>query len=84
MLLDPVGHRVHEVRFAEPDAAIDEQRVISLPRIAGHLDRGCLGELVALPFDETVKCEAGVDGSAEDAKGPDGELCPALAAHGRH
>ncbi len=61
-----VGHRVHEMGLAQADAAVDEQRVVSLAGIAGHLDRGRLGELVALSLDEGIEGEIRVDAAAHD------------------
>ena len=55
--LSLLRHRVHQVRLAQTDAAVDEQRVIGLAGIAGDLNRGRLGELVALALDEAVEGE---------------------------
>jgi hypothetical protein len=64
--LDLVRDRMHQMRLAEPDAAVDEQRVVGLARISGDLDRRRLRELVALALDEAVEREIRIDRAAED------------------
>ena len=64
-LLESVRHGMHQVRLAETDAAVDEQRVVGLAGVAGHLDGGGLGELVALALDEAVEGEIRIDPAAE-------------------
>ena len=41
-----IGDRVHQMRLAEADAAVDEQRVVGLARVVRHLPRRRLAELV--------------------------------------
>ena len=59
-LTDQVADRVHQVRLAEADAAVDEQRVVGAARVLADLHRGRPGELVALAFDEGREGEFGV------------------------
>ena len=54
-LLDDVRDGVHQVRLAEADAAIEEQRVVGVPGILRHLQCRGLRELVALAFDEASR-----------------------------
>ena len=56
--------------LAQADAAVEEQRVVGLARVARHLDGGGLGELVALALDEAVEGEVRVDPAAEHASAP--------------
>ena len=56
-----VRHRVHQVRLAETDAAVDEQRVVGPAGIVRDLNRRGLGELIALALDEAVEGEIGVE-----------------------
>src|SRR6185437_4951000 len=65
-LFDEVSDSVHEVRLAETYAAVEEQRVVGTTRILGHLQRSCLGELVALAFDEGAEGEIRIDARADD------------------
>jgi hypothetical protein len=67
------------MRLAQADAAIDEQRVVSFAGMAGHLDCGGLGELIALSLDETIESEVLVDRASEDS----GPAAPRPARHGR-
>src|ERR1035441_8215836 len=53
------------MRLAQTHTAVDEQGVIGLAGIAGDLDGGRLGELIALALDETVECKTRIDGSTE-------------------
>ena len=46
---------VHQVRLAEPHAAVDEQRVVRARRRLGHRAAGGLGELVGRSDDEGVE-----------------------------
>ena len=62
---DEVADRVHEVRFAEADAAVDEQRVVGAARIARDLQRRRLGKVVALAFDEAVEGEIVIERHAD-------------------
>jgi hypothetical protein len=64
--LDGVTHGLHQVRLAETDAAVDEQRVVGTAGIFRDLDRGGLGELVALALDETVEGEIRVQANPDD------------------
>ena len=56
-LLELVRDRMHQMGLAQTDAAVDEQRVVGLARVAGDLNGGRLGELVALALDEAVEGE---------------------------
>ena len=63
--LDEVRDRVHEVGLAQADAAVEEQRVVGAPGIFCHLERGGLGELVALALDEGGEGEVGIEPRAD-------------------
>ena len=56
---------MHQVRLAEADAAVDEQRVVGAARVLGDLDRGRARQLVALALDEIREREVGVQPAAE-------------------
>ena len=64
--LDGVPHGLHQMRLAEPDTAVDEQRVVGAARILGDLHGGGFRELVALAFDETVEREIRVQPDTYD------------------
>ena len=53
--LDLVADRLHQVRLAHPDAAIQEQRVVGLRGPLGHSLAGRMGKLVAAADHECVK-----------------------------
>ena len=61
-----LADRVHQVRLAETDTAVDEQRVVGAAGILRDLNRGGLGELVALAFDEAVEGEVRIQPNAYD------------------
>ena len=67
-LFDLIRNRVHEMRLAESHAAVDEQRVVGPPRIAGDLQRRGPGQLIAFSFDEAREIEIRIDGTAEDRR----------------
>src|SRR5437899_12621909 len=46
---------LHEVGFAHPDAAVQKQRVVGLGRPLSDCLAGRVGELVAVPDDESVE-----------------------------
>ena len=50
-----VANGMHEVRLAQPDTAIDEQRVIGSSGVFPHLHGGSAGQLVGLSADK--RCE---------------------------
>ena len=66
---DGVADGVHQVRLAETDAAVDEERVVRAPWIFADLLRGGLGELVALADHEAVEGEVLVEPSADHETG---------------
>ena len=57
--------RVHQVRLAETDAAVEKQRVVGVAGILRDLERGRLGELIALAFDEALEREIRIDARAD-------------------
>ena len=57
---DRMADRMHEVRLAETDATVDEQRVVGLAGILPDLLRRGLRELVALADDEVLEGRLGV------------------------
>ena len=50
-----VADGLQKVRFAEPHAAVDEQRVVRNSRIFGHLDGSRAGQLVGFAGHEAVE-----------------------------
>jgi len=52
---DVLPDGVHQVRLAEPDTAVHEQRVVGAPRCLGDGARGGVGELVRGADDEGVE-----------------------------
>jgi hypothetical protein len=62
---DHVADRVHQMRLAQADAAVDEQRVVSTARILGDLHGRGARQLVALALDEAREGEVGVQPAAE-------------------
>ncbi len=50
-----MANSLHQMRLAQARAAVDEQRVVGLARILGHLHGRGLGKVVALAFDEQVE-----------------------------
>ncbi|MCY1496719.1 hypothetical protein D9M68_306600 [compost metagenome] len=60
LLQQMVTHSVHQVGLAEADAAIEEQRVVAVLRIVGHLPGGCASQLVGLALDEVLEGEGTV------------------------
>ena len=59
-LQDVVAERLDEMRLAQTDTAIDEERVVGRG-VLGHLQPGCPGELVRLARDERREGEAGIE-----------------------
>ena len=62
---DHVADRVHQVRLAQPDAAVDEQRVVRAAGILSDLHRRCARQLVALALDEARESEVRIEPAAE-------------------
>jgi len=62
---DVVADGVHQVRLAEADTAVDEQRVVGPSRVRGDLHRCGAGELVALALDEIGEREICVQATAD-------------------
>src|SRR5690606_31042570 len=81
---DRVADRVHQMRLAEPDAAVDEQRVIRGPGILADLHRRGAGKLIALAFDEAVERERGVQPAAEELRRTGLRLALRRRARRRH
>ena len=61
---DLVADRLDQVRLAEPDAAVDKERVVRSAGVLGDLDGRRARELVRLAGDEAVECEAAVEARA--------------------
>jgi len=55
-----VTHSVHQVGFTQADAAIKEQRVVTMLGIVRHLPGCRAGELVGLALDEILEGEGAV------------------------
>ena len=60
-----VADRVHQVRLAEADAAVDEQRVVRAPRVLRDLHGRGPCELVALALDERREREVRIQPPAD-------------------
>ena len=50
-----MGDSLHEMRLPEPRVAVEEERVVDLPRCLRRGMRGRGGELVRLSDDEVVE-----------------------------
>ena len=55
LILDVVTHGAQEVRLSQPDAPVDEERVVDEARCLRHRERRRVGEPVAGPDDEGVE-----------------------------
>ena len=51
----PLTYRLKQMGFAQPDPAVDEQRVVRLARLLGHGNAGRVGELIARPGDKLLE-----------------------------
>ncbi|MND98340.1 hypothetical protein D3C80_906880 [compost metagenome] len=60
LLQQVVAHRMHQVGLAEADAAIQEQRVVAVLGVVGHLPGGGARQLVRLALDEVLEGEGAV------------------------
>ena len=68
--LDGVPDGMHQMGFAESDAAVDEERVVGRARVFSDLLCSGLGELVALADHEGLEGGVGVEARADhDAAG---------------
>jgi hypothetical protein len=67
-----VGDGLHEVRLAEPRVAVDEQRVVDLPRRLRRPLRGRRRHVVRLADDEVVERVARVERRLRPRVGPRG------------
>jgi hypothetical protein len=65
-LQDVVADRLDQVRLAEADAAVDEQRIVGR-RVVGDLQPRGAGELVGLAGDERREREVRVEAGRVDA-----------------
>ena len=59
------GHGMHQVGLAEPDAAVQKERVEGNGRRIGDATRSGVGQLVRLADDEVLEREAGIERRAE-------------------
>ena len=86
---DGVTDGVHQVGLAEPDTAVDEQRVVGDPRVVADLDGGRPGDLVGLALDEGIEGKLRVQAAlpaplrASLRDGQGAAVSPALPASGR-
>ena len=55
MLKNIVSNRVHEMRLAQTDAAVNKQRIVSLGRLFGYGQRSGMGKAVAGADDKGIK-----------------------------
>ncbi len=60
LLQEVVTHRVHQVRLAQADPAVQKQRVVAVLGIVGHLPGGRPRELVGLALDEVLEGEGAI------------------------
>ena len=65
---DHVADGVHQVRLAQTDAAVDEQRVVGAPGILGDLHGRGARELIALALDEVREREVRIQPAAEQRR----------------
>src|SRR5262249_17150252 len=59
---------VHQMRLAQTDTAVDEQRVVGSPRIRPDLNCRGSRELIALAFDERIEGEIGIQPASDDTR----------------
>src|SRR5262245_24474544 len=64
--LDEVRTCVHQMRLAQTNTTVEEQRVVSATWVFSHLKRRCLRKLVALTFDERAECEISLEARTDD------------------
>ena len=83
VLPDTVADGVHKVRLAQPDAAIDEKRVVDTSGVVTDLHTGSAGKLVGFAFDETFEREIGV-GTGTRWHWWSGDLCHDAVATARN
>ncbi len=60
LLQQVVAHRVHEVRLTQTHAAIQKQRVVTMPGVIRHLPGSSPGQLVGFTFDEVLEGKAAI------------------------
>jgi hypothetical protein len=60
-----VAHGVHQVGLAQADAAVDEQRVVQMPRHAGHMHGGGARHAVGRALHQGVEGERGIESTAQ-------------------
>ena len=60
VLQDVLADSVHQVRFSQTHAAVDEQRVVGTRRSFGHGATRCVRELIRRADDERVEGVAGI------------------------
>ena len=68
LLDDVVPNRMHEVGLAQPDSAVDEQRVVGPRRRLGYRPTGGVGELVGRADDEGVERVARIQPGRADRR----------------
>jgi len=59
-----VAHRVHQVRFPQPNATVDKQRVVGPTGVFRNLSRRGQGQLVRFALDEILEHEFVVEVAA--------------------
>ena len=76
---DLVADGMHQVGLAEPDAAVQEERVVRVTRALRHRQAGRVGQAIGGPDDEVVEGIARVDvrgpALAADPGGFEADLC---------
>src|SRR4051812_34936498 len=61
-----VAHRMHQMRLAQSDAAIDEKRVVCTARILCDLNCRRTSQLVTFAFDEIGEGKIWIESASED------------------
>src|SRR5690606_32825198 len=56
-----ITYRMQESIRAQTHATIEEQRVVTVPRVVGHLPGRSAGQLVGSAFDEILEGEAAIE-----------------------
>jgi hypothetical protein len=69
---DLVADRVHQVRLAEADAAVDEQRVVGAPGFSATCTAAARASWLLLPSTKLANVKSGVQAPAELRQGSPG------------
>ena len=61
-----VAHSMHQMGFAKPDPAIDEKRVVQLPRYICDVHGSSPRHAIGCALDQAVKTQAAIEPVFED------------------